>query len=256
MKKMFYKILIIVLGVFLFSTSVQSGELTVENILNDINQQKDLLKTYEAELITEVQAPFVEEKQIQKAYIYYAAPDKTRTDTFAPIRQVTLRLGEEVTVLDELGNVQKLDGKAQQGADEDLTDPVKMLEKLELTIAEDPAFIYLTGIPKETNNGSLISRKNISKVVFKINKTSKMVEKAEIFDQADVLFMEIIISYEKFADIYFPITSISRVLLPQKMGQVLIATRYENVEINQDISPEIFDVEAIKRSFEDQGDDK
>jgi outer membrane lipoprotein-sorting protein len=241
-------ILIVAVAVItlLSAAAVFAQDLNVQDIMTKLMTQKEKVRSYEATLVTTYAGPYIEGKQVQKAKVYFQAPDKTRTDTFGQVHQVTLKLKDSVQVMDSLGNYKDL--KEEMTGQNGLTDPLKLLAYVDFKAEESSPNIILTGTTRPGTADSPLLKSNISKVVFYLDSTAGSVQRAEVYNASANAFIVLTITYADLKGVFFPVKSSSIVQVPGS-GVLTVETRYEQAKVNEPITDEIFDVTAIKRAL-------
>ncbi len=240
------KVMLALLFAVLFVSIVCAADTRVEDVISHIKTQKDLIKSYEATLITTCTGPYIKGKQVQKAKVFVSGNELMRTDTFGEVHQVTLRRGDTIQTFDSLGNVSS--PEEIQETTSRLSDPHALQQYLDMVLVVSGDTTELVGAVRANANDPLLSKNGITKVIFSVDTVNATVTKVDIFNDRTHPLISFLVGYMPVGGIPFPAASTSSVQL-QDDAPLVVSTRYEKIKLNEGFSPEQFDPEAIQAAL-------
>ncbi len=243
------KIIIILTLVGVLNVAAAAEGLSPEQLVQKIQENKALITSYEATMVVSMSGPYIQGQKVQKAKVYFQSPDTLRTDVFEPIHQVTLQGNGRSQSFDSLGNAKD----EAVGSDKNkFSDPAALMPYVDLSVANSGDIVQLVAIPKANVAGSPFQSGYINKVVFSLSPEADLVQKAEVFDVSNNIFITVQITSQTTNNVSFPIQSSSIINIPNGNGTMEVSTRYEKLKLNVPLAPELFDPEIIKKTLAEE----
>lgn len=226
-----------------FLQMLSAANISVAEIAKNLNAQREQIKSYTADVVNSVEGAFIDGKKVQQSNIYFQLPGNIRSELTEPSRYITLTKDGKSYVIDQRGQYQELEQEQSTLADE-LRDSSKLFDKFNFTVTETSQnIIVLEGVPKSSSSKDIFSSQIFSKVVFELDAERYFSRAVKIYDKTGREIAVIKTEHVLIDDIYFPYKTITS--LNAGGSRMVIETIYQNIFLNCEISPEVFDLETI-----------
>jgi outer membrane lipoprotein-sorting protein len=227
---------IILAGVLL---AILNATISVDDLMKNLQENRQAIQSYSAEVITIVEGNYISTKQTQMGYIYFKAPDYVRTDTLAPAVS-TVTKGQKSWTIDKTGNVQEIISEPRALQDfQDIKNIFKGFTFNSTAISNNE--IKLVGIPK--NNTSVFS--HFSKIVLIIDSEQNIAKEIRVYNQQGIEIAKILTTYLTINTINFP--QETKTIIAYGKNKLSITTTYKNIQLNQPLPDNTFDLDHIKQ---------
>jgi outer membrane lipoprotein-sorting protein len=210
----------------------------IDDLMRNLQSNQQAIQSYSATVITVVDGNYIPSKQTQVGYIYFQAPDFVRTDTQTPIVS-TVTKGQKSWTIDQQGNIQEI--IPEQRALQDFQDIKNIFKEFTFTSSDvSKNEIKLIGVPK--NNTSIF--KHFSKIVLIIDPQQNIAKEIQIYNQQGVEIAKIITTYLTINSVNFP--QETKTIITYGKNKLSITTTYKNIQLNQPLPSDTFELEHIK----------
>jgi len=262
-----YKKLFIITAVVLTAFSVCASELTIEDIINNVQANQTKIKDMYAETTTTITSNIAmpgsqakgPQKMVQKSKIWTKGKDKSRIEMLSPTRQITITNSDQMAIIDpESGqktvqDLKKLREKSGgltggQSSGQMTLDKVSeffylSVRKLDSSTSGDIETYVITGVPKKEN-------KFMGKMEFYVNSENWLPAKIIMYDPKNRPMSQTEIEYSSVEDksatapegsiLFVPLKNKSVVSSP--IGKMEIGVEYTNVKVNGGIGDDKFKI--------------
>lgn len=250
------KILLIILALFvsvIISNLSFSADITVNDILNKMQENYSKIEDMKAEIITTTYMGTQIGTMTQKMNYYYKKPDKIKIETIEPVKQTIIIIGENMTMKTADGKVSTMNlrqmmsgmGMNQQYFGTDITGMLKNYNiTLNETLTDRINNIYVLDLmPKEnTPSSSPMGAYMPSKMEMHIDYTKGISIRQKIYGKDNTLMATTEVKdTRQIEGIWFPVVTQSTTFLPTGQ-QVKSDMRFENVQVNTGIGDGEFEV--------------
>lgn len=222
------------------------AEITLDQITKQLQVQRAEIKNYKADIVNTVEGAFIPSRKIQVGKIYFQGPGLIRSDIFEP-RQSTLTKDQKSFVIDSQGNINEIE-KEKAAFENQFKDPLELFKKFEFVVSEvDQNTIKLIGVPKSNKTDEPFSQKIFSKVVFYLDRSNFTAKEIRVHNAGGAEIIKISTEYKSINQILFPYKTTT--LLTFSGKSICITTIYNNIVLNGELSPEIFELKKIKEEM-------
>jgi len=232
-------IFILMLGVF-----SMASEMTVAELLQKMQANRAQISSYTAEVVNLTEGAFITGQKLERGRIYFLAPDKIRSEISGANPQITLTVGEDAWIIDKAGSITQL-ASENNSLDKQFRDPLEVFNKFDFVLsALDKNRLKLTGIPKKNIADDLLSNRFFSKIVFLIEREKYLTKEIVVYSKNGHELARINTEYQVISNINFPVKTTTKLSIGSSSFQVI--TSYQNIQLNQPLNLELFDLQKIR----------
>jgi len=249
-----YKKLFVTVAVVLFAFSATAADLTIDEIINNIQANQTKIHDMYAETTTTITSNMVmpgqeskgPQKMVQKSKTWTKGQDKSKIEMLSPTRQITITNGDQMAIINpetgqkmvqDLKKLREKSGGLGAGSQMSL-DKAKdffylSVRKLDSSTSGGIDTYIIAGVPKKEN-------KFMGKMEFYVDSEKWLPAKIIMYDPKNRPMSQTEIEYQQISDVWVPITTTSSLTTP--MGTMKMGMEYSNTKVNQGIKDSEFNI--------------
>ncbi len=232
-----------IMGSLWLHTGMLIAEVTVDDILNKMQQNIAGMNDMKAEIMTTAYMGGQLNTMTQRMNYYFKKPDKVKMETLTPIKQIMIIIGDKMTMKTADGKITTINLSQMLGMDPSQQyfgpDITKMLKNFDVTLNESLSDkvnnIYVIEFVQKqtTTNTSPVGTFGMPfKTQMFIDYTKGITIKQKIYGKDNVLIaITEVKDTRQIESVWLPIITESTAFLPNGQ-QVKSEMRFENVQVN------------------------